>query len=135
VDRQEFIDRTASYGKPYSYSVQAFAGTAESARTPLVTVIPRDTFPPAPPTGLNAIAGLNSIELTWERSPEADLGGYRVYRAEAAGDFKLTADAVEGPAYSDKAISRGTRYRYSVTAVDQAGNESPRSPVVDITVP
>ena len=40
-----------------------------------------DTFPPAVPVGLMAVAGVNSIELAWQRNTEDDFAGYQVYRS------------------------------------------------------
>src|SRR5690606_37136939 len=95
----------------------------------------RDIFAPEPPAGLTAVAGLGSIELTWERSTAADLRGYRLYRASGAGEVSLLADAIDGPAYSDRQISPGTTYRFRVTAVDEAGNESEPSATIEVSAP
>ena len=43
-------------------------------------VTPADTFPPAPPKQLAAIAGAGVINLIWEPNSEADLAGYIVLR-------------------------------------------------------
>jgi hypothetical protein len=130
-----FIDRTAGMGRPLTYSVQALASGAESEPSSTVTVVPRDIFAPSAPAALMALAGVGSVELTWDRSREPDLKIYRVYRAEGTGEFALLADAVDAPAYSDRQITAGTLYRYQVTAVDAAGNESPRSAAIEITGP
>lgn len=102
-----------------------------------VTVEMRDTFPPAVPTGLATIPGVNPatstayIDLSWEPNGEPDLAGYLVYRQLASqnGDpqgplARLTTSPVVAPAYRDVAVSAGQRYIYQVTAVDAAGNES-----------
>lgn len=134
-DRPEYVDAAAKYGVTYEYLVQAIRGSAESDLPPAVTVIPRDVFPPAPPAGLSAVAGLNSVELVWERNTESDLKGYRVYRAAANGEFEVLAEFIDAPAYSDRQVDAGKRYRYAVTAIDQANNESKKSATVEITAP
>jgi fibronectin type 3 domain-containing protein len=138
VEQPEWTDREAAYGKPYSYVVQrrVTAGNhvAESELSQPVEITPQDKFPPAAPGGLRAIAATQSIELAWDRSPEPDLAGYRVYRAAGEGAFEKLADTSQLPAYSDRAVEAGKTYRYQITAVDQAGNESPRSPVVAATL-
>jgi fibronectin type 3 domain-containing protein len=131
----EFVDATAVLGKPYTYTAQFVAGTAESDVGEPVKVVPKDVFAPATPAGLTAVAGQNSIELAWERNTEADLRAYRVYRATGSGEFELAADGIEGPAYSDRQAKSGTAYRYQVTAVDAAGNESARSQTLEVTAP
>lgn len=135
VDKTEFIDRTAVYGNTYFYSVQAGNESVESERTSAVKVVPRDEFAPAVPAGVTAIAGLNSIELAWERNTEEDLRGYRLYRAEGGGAFAPVGDLLDIPTYSDKAVTSGKVYRYAVTSVDRAGNESAKSAVAEMTAP
>ena len=138
-DKAEYLDKDTQYGKEYIYAVQASRKTgeteAESELSAPVSITPLDTFPPATPTGASAIAGTASIELNWERNTESDFKNYRIFRAAGSGNFEKIADAVEAPAFSDRAIVSGTAYRYIITAVDQAGNESPRSNVVEITAP
>jgi subtilase family serine protease/Tol biopolymer transport system component/flagellar hook assembly protein FlgD len=114
--------------------------TAEARRT--VTV---DTTPPAAPTGLAAEVLKNGgptadVQLTWDANTEPDLAGYQVSRDDAL----LTADPIVPHAYLDTARPEG-RYRYSVVAVDKAGNVSPPAfitvridltpPLVDISSP
>ncbi|HJZ96915.1 MAG TPA: hypothetical protein VKE70_10450, partial [Candidatus Solibacter sp.] len=72
-------------------------------------------------------AGPASNELSWDPNTEPDLAGYRVYRAIGGGQFEKLADLSPVPAYSDKAIQKGVEYRYAVTALDRAGNESQKS--------
>ena len=138
-EKNEYLDKDTQFGKEYIYAVQAARKTgeteAESEVSAPVAITPRDTFPPATPTGASAIAGTASIELNWDRNTESDFKNYRIFRAAGSGNFEQIADAVEAPAFSDRAIVSGTAYRYVITAVDQTGNESPRSNVVEITAP
>ncbi len=135
VDKPEYIDAEAQYGSQYRYQLIAVLKTAESEPSPIVTITPKDEFPPAVPAGLTSLAGLNTIELSWDRNTEEDLKGYRMYRALDAGLFQPIADLLEGPAYSDKAIMPGKKYRYAVSAIDQSGNESTKSEPIEITAP
>jgi fibronectin type 3 domain-containing protein len=82
---------------------------------------------------VRTIAAAGSVELTWERNTEADLAGYRVYRATGDGAFEKLDD-VQVPAYSDRKVEAGKTYRYALSAVDQAGNESARSAAVTVRV-
>ena len=77
----------------------------------------------------------NSIELTWGRDTEPDLAGYRIYRAEAGGEFKKVGETAEAPSYSDRQIEAGKKYRYKVSAFDTAGNESKQSAEIEVTTP
>jgi hypothetical protein len=130
VDAPEWLDQTAEYGKAYTYLIQRVVGTAESELSEPLTVTARDTFPPAAPAGLRGVAATQTIELTWERNGEPDLAGYRVYRAAGDGAFVKVGDTSVLPAYSDKGVEPGKTYRYRITAVDTAGNESAPSTAV-----
>ncbi|HVX66947.1 MAG TPA: hypothetical protein VHA11_10115, partial [Bryobacteraceae bacterium] len=139
VKGAEFIDTRAEYGKTYQYSVQAFVKTgdteAQSEPSEAATITPVDKFPPSVPSGVAATAGINSIELSWDPVHEADLRGYYVYRAASGGEFGRVGDLIATSAFSDRAIESGKRYRYAVSAIDQAGNESARSAVVEANAP
>jgi hypothetical protein len=124
VKGPEFVDRNVSLGLTYTYIVQARRGQAESLPSAPVETVAADRFPPAPPTGLVANAGVNSVELAWERNNESDLGSYRIYRKEGDGAFTVIADAVEAVAFSDRQVQSGIRYSYQITALDKSGNES-----------
>jgi predicted small lipoprotein YifL len=83
---------------------------------------PRDTFPPAPPQRLAAIAGLGVINLIWEPNTEPDLAGYIVLRGTAPGDTlqALTPAPIRETTYRDQSVRPGERYVYAVVAVDNA---------------
>jgi hypothetical protein len=128
VDTPEFIDRGVEAGTVYKYSVVAISGNSESLPSAEVSVTPKDVFPPSAPVNLAAIAGVNTVELNWDRSADPDLKSYRVYRNDA-----VVMQDLDTPSFSDKQVKAGERYRYAVTAVDQAGNESAKSAVVEVT--
>lgn len=131
-----WTDTSTEFGKTYIYQVQTFAKLgdnheAESELSQQVSITPQDVFPPAVPAGLRATPTPNSVELTWDANTEPDLAGYRIYRAVDGGPFEKIADLSTLPTYSDRAVEHGKAYRYAVSAIDQAGNESMRSPVAE----
>ncbi|MCS7316274.1 MAG: hypothetical protein RMI94_14225 [Bryobacterales bacterium] len=134
-----FLDSSAAFGQDWEYSVQAFlkAGDQEalSEISEVVSIRPEDRFPPAPPTGLQATPGLGAIELLWDANPEPDLEGYRVWRAAGNGKLAPLTGIIAAPAYSDRDIEAGKRYRYAVSAVDARGNESALSSPVEVVAP
>ncbi len=134
VTKAEYLDAAVEVGKSYRYQVQASVKAGErvavSERTAETVVTHADTFPPAGPAGLNVIASTNANELSWERSTEADLKHYRVWR-----DGQVLAEAVDVPAYTDRTAESGKKYSYAVSAVDTYGNESLKSQPVEITTP
>lgn len=100
---------------------------------PPPTPPPADT-PPATPTGLGAIAGNTEIFLNWNDNGEGDLASYRVYRSLTGlvGSFTLLI-SVTTSSYVDTGLTNGTTYWYTVSAVDDAGFQSPQSASVNAT--
>jgi fibronectin type 3 domain-containing protein len=66
----------------------------------------------------------------WDRNTEKDLASYRVFR-----DGQMIAANLTAPAYSDREAKQGVKYQYQVSALDNAGNESAKSPVVEGVIP
>jgi len=134
-----WLDAEASTGVQYSYWVQAAfregERPAEGRPSEIISVIYRDEFPPAAPAGLTAIAGLNGVELAWERNAEGDLAGYQIYRALGDGPLEKLGAPVSLPAASDSSAEPGKRYRYAVAAVDSAGNAGKMCEPVEIVAP
>ena len=93
-----------------------------------------DTFPPAAPKGLNAVAADGSINLIWEGNTEPDLAGYYVLRATGAGQplQRITPTPIAEASFFD-GVQRGLRFVYAVEAVDKAGNVSAPSERVEET--
>jgi hypothetical protein len=103
-------------------------------------VFTKDIYPPAVPTGLQAVySGPGQqpfVDLLWAPDTDADLAGYNIYRREEGSTFaKINSDVVKTPAYRDGNILPGKTYSYTVTAVDERGNESARSEEASETVP
>lgn len=137
-----FRDTQIEFGKTYMYSVRSVAQyrdvQVESADSHVVSVTPRDIFPPAAPQGLIVVPvpAQNSqpgyLDLSWSISGETDIGGYNVYRTEQQGapGSKLNPQLLLTPAFRDMNVGPSRRYFYTVTAVDRAGNESVASAAV-----
>ena len=119
----EFSD-AAEFERTQCYMVRAVRGAApalvEGEATPMACVRPVDTFPPAPPANLTAVAGEGSISLIWEPNIDVDLGGYLVLRGEAGSATlqPLTETPIPDARYTDRDVKPGTRYVYAVVAVD-----------------
>jgi predicted small lipoprotein YifL len=112
------------FGTERCYVVRAVRGAPPNglvsvASDPLC-LTPEDTFPPAAPTGLSAIAAEGVISLLWEPNGEADLAGYVILRGRP-GDATLqplTTTPVKDVRYEDNDVEPGARYVYAVQAVD-----------------
>jgi fibronectin type 3 domain-containing protein len=103
-------------------------------------VFAHDVFPPAVPTGVQAVySGLSQqkfIDLTWAPVTDADLAGYNVYRREEGTQpMKISSELVKTPAFRDANIQAGHKYFYSVSAVDLRGNDSAKSAEASEQVP
>jgi fibronectin type 3 domain-containing protein len=133
AEKGEFVDTTAQWDTPYQYTVVAQFGTSvESFPSAPVAANHRDSFPPTVPADLTALAGPDSIEISWTRSPEPDTKGYRVYRSVGNAEGKPIGDLTPLPTFSDRAVQHGQTYRYVVTSVDNQNNESEKSKPVEV---
>jgi hypothetical protein len=140
VESTSFLDAEVEWETPVTYLVRAYAttatGAAESPDSVAVSLTPTDSFPPSTPEGLNAVVGEGVVELSWSPSPEPDTAGYHVYRSAASGaPVRLTSTPLATPAFSDRNVQTGAHYAYNVSAVDEKGNESPRSTPTEVTIP
>jgi len=134
-------DTSFEWEKTYDYHADTVTVLAQAGKpevriegddTPEVMVFAHDVFPPAVPTGLQAVfSGPGQavfIDLIWTPVGDADLAGYNVYRHEAgAAAVKVNGELVKTPAFRDTQVVAGRTYFYSVSAVDERGNESGRS--------
>ncbi len=128
-----YVDTTSQFDVPYSYQVIALNGNAESLPSELAAITPKDTFAPTVPSRVTALAGPESVELSWQRSPEGDVAGYYVYRSVNDGPFERQGGIVSLPAFSDRKVEHGKTYRYQISSVDKANNESARSALTGVT--
>jgi len=143
----EFRDTHFEFGKTYLYTVRSAAqfgaDVVESADSVPAVVRARDVIPPTAPTGLEIVVipatqqSAATVELSWAISPEADLAGYIVYRSDKEDTFgeRVSAESLLSPTFRDISVLSGKQYFYRVSALDRAGNESPRSSAVRADVP
>ena len=136
IAETEYIDPRITWGTTRCYAVRTVATVAgltlESEPAPPACVTLRDTFPPAPPKGVQAVATEGVINLIWDANTEADLDGYILLRAMAPGDelIPIMTSLLHETAYQDP-VPAGVRFVYAIQAVDRAGNLSPISERVE----
>jgi hypothetical protein len=138
VTAPEWLDPHVEFGTPYSYLVQTFeplsnGKEAQGELSGAFRIIPEAPAPPAP-QGLRAVPTPQSIELSWDANPDADIAAYRVERAEGDGPFAKIGDVEGVPSYSDRAVRRGVAYRYQVVAVGSNGKTSQPSQTASATI-
>ena len=143
------LDAGVLFNRRYRYGVQLLEQVTlsghvltiagEGGKTGVVDA--RDTFPPAVPADLAAVANAEggAIDLSWSADAAPDLAGYIVYRRLAGSSASPVAVSgkapLTGPAWSDAHAQRGVRYAYSVSAVDTSGNRSAPSAEVTEALP
>jgi len=122
------LDPAPPQGRRACYVVRAVASDdplIESAPSSEACVDVRDIVPPAPPTGVAVLPRAEGLEVVWTPSPETDLAGYRVYRESGdAGRTRVAEVDLGTTTWLDTAAAAGMLHRYTVSAVDAAGNES-----------
>lgn len=146
-----FVDKTFQFGITYEYSVRSLSAqnpspdnskvdeTIEGNASETLIFTPKDTFAPTAPTSIT-IASINGqVSLFWPSNPEADLAGYNIYRAESDATpinqwVKLNLRLHLPTTFRDDRVQVGKQYFYQITALDTAGNESPRSETKNETV-
>jgi|SRR5579862_1169479 len=135
------VDHSFEWEKTYDYRatvVQVIHVDAQPQKqfegddTAPVRVFAHDIFPPAVPSGLQAVSSgpgqEQFVDLIWTPDTDPDLAGYNIFRHEEGGsEQKLNAGLVRTPAFRDSKVLPGHTYFYAVSAVDTRGNESTRS--------
>ncbi|MGE4068686.1 MAG: hypothetical protein AB7H88_18065 [Vicinamibacterales bacterium] len=127
------------FGRERCFFVRPFdvvAGYAiDGEASPTTCVTPTDTYAPAAPQAVAAVASSGAISLIWDANTEADLAGYLVLRGLAPGDTlrAVTPDPITETTFRDDTVEAGMRYTYVVVAVDRAGNVSAQSARVEET--
>ena len=147
--QEELVDHSFEWQKTYEYRVAVVTlvvrnghtvAEVEGDNSPPITVFANDVFPPAVPSGLQAVfSGVGQqpfVDLTWAPNTDSDLAGYNVYRREDKGPWvRVNSELLPTPAYRDANVAAARAYSYAVTAVDAHGNESARSEPASETVP
>lgn len=146
-----FNDKNFTWEKNYDYRVVGITQVIsrdgkrlaefEGEDSPPVTIFAHDVFPPARPSGVQAVySAIDSrkfIDLTWSPNDENDLAGYNIYRrtSDTAARVKINKDLAKTPSFRDENVTPGSKYIYTVNAVDARGNESPASDPANEKVP
>jgi len=143
-----FLDKTFGWEQKYDYRITTLSevhtntinASVEGEDSPAVEVFTRDIYPPSQPAGLQAVFSSVGqrpfIDLTWAPNTESDLAGYNVFRwSKDSEPRKLNTQLLPVAAYRDETVAAGATYYYAISAVDQRGNESPRSAPTSETVP
>ena len=150
LDPGKALDPVAAFDRTYIYRAERGSTISVGGHdirilgspSEALTVVTRDVFPPRTPQDLAVVpdSAAKAIDLSWTPDSEPDLAGYVVYRRDTATNAASperisSATPVAGPAFRDAKAEPGHTYAYSVSAVDQHGNESARSAEEQETLP
>jgi hypothetical protein len=137
VTGASFADQRIEWGAERCYTIGRLAEienlSVESESSDKTCVTLEDTFPPAAPTGVTAVAAEGSVNLIWNANAEADLAGYLVLRGTGGEKPKpITPKPIQETTFRDM-VPSGTRATYAIQAVDKAGNVSAMSETTEET--
>ena len=113
-------------------SVEPIGGVPiESALSVPVCFTPKDTFAPAAPKGVGAVARPGVVDITWDPNTEPDLAGYLVLRGEAANEapVQLTPAPIADTHYLDSTARPDVLYSYFIVAIDKPTTAQPERSV------
>jgi len=153
-DPGKTLDKDVQFGQSYEYRAQRVSRLTvggqqlelEGELSAPVRIVAVNTFPPAVPRGLVAVAsvgeegsssaGSASIDLSWQPDAEPGLVRYFVYRREGEGAWRrVSPEPLAAPAFHDAQVTPGHTYRYAVTVIGEGKQESARSDEAVETVP
>ncbi|MER7516342.1 carbohydrate binding domain-containing protein [Streptomyces sp. NPDC126499] len=121
----------ADYTLPAGTSTVKNRKVTPNAQDPCAAA-PPDTTAPTAPAGLTAKADGVSVVLGWQPSTDdSGVTGYQVTRTGGSGGTIVTS--VGSTVLTDTGLAERTTYRYTVRAVDAAGNVSAASAPAEAT--
>jgi fibronectin type 3 domain-containing protein/TolB-like protein len=129
--KNEFVHKGLKDITTYFYKIKAVdADALESDFSKPVSATTKAR--PVKPRALSAESGLaKSVRLSWEANPESDVAHYVVSRKQGRGRRFKDVGSSKTNDYSDARLDDGTRYHYTIRAVDVDGLESDASEKVE----
>ncbi len=115
------VDTNGLAAGSYSATVSVVAQDASNSPVQVPVSLTIAAAPPPPPTDTSAT-------LSWDPNTEEDLAGYNVYVGMAPGDYDPPTHVGTVTSHEIQNLTPGYTYYFTVTAIDTAGNESPKPP-------
>ena len=113
-----YTDKTAKSGTKYTYTVRALNAAGSSSYDKTGISIQLKCSAPKLKKAYNVSAG---VKITWSKSTGANY--YNVYRKTAKTSWEKIGKT-SSTSYTDKTAKSGTKYTYTVRAVNAAGSSS-----------
>ncbi len=145
----QWLDKEVENDQEYFYGIQSFrtdqTGHLIRSAITILSAIPTDSTPPAPPTRVlvtnyvgeteettetdssaEPVEPITALTISWEQPIGDDVVEYRLYRSTERGVIgtELQRVATDTTEINDQTVAAGVTYYYTVTAVDAVGNES-----------
>jgi fibronectin type 3 domain-containing protein len=128
---ETFTDSSLSQNGTHVYSVRSVDAAGAASAPSVSRTATWDDTPPSVPLDLVAPTPTNSVRLSWTPSLDTGGAGGVLYHVLRNG---LEIGTTTAPSYSDTDPIDDGRYSYSVIATDAAGNQSPQSDTILVTV-
>ncbi len=121
-------------GQNYDFSViaQDANGNQSTPATVPVTTLSADTEAPSVPTELiEGSVTASAVAISWDASTDAQgiVVSYRIFRDGTEVGTSTTTS------FTDTTVQADQSYQYSVSAIDDAGNESSQSTTLQVNTP
>ncbi len=121
VSGTSYTDKSVTAGIPYTYTVRGVASDGKTMSAGYDTVGKTATVPavPANVTMKSAAVSGSSIVVTWEAAANAKT--YTIYRKTKSTNWTVLVSGVSGTSYTDKSVTAGEPYTYTVRGVASDG--------------
>ena len=121
VSGTSYTDKSVTAGEPYTYTVRGVASDGKTMSAGYDTVGKTATVPavPANVTMKSAAVSGSSIVVTWEAAANAKT--YIIYRKTKNTNWTVLVSGVSGTSYTDKSVTAGEPYTYTVRGVASDG--------------
>ena len=121
VSGTSYTDKSVTAGEPYTYTVRGVAADGRTMSAGYDAVGKTATVPavPANVTMKSAAVSGTSIVVTWEAAANAKT--YTIYRKTKNTNWTVLVSGVSGTSYTDKSVTAGETYTYTVRGVAADG--------------
>ena len=94
-----------------------------------------DIIPPVPVQDVlvSSVPGENALIVSWQSSDAEDFSHYNIYRSSSPKELIKTIYEKDTASFEDINLIDGKTYKYSISVVDQNGNENVNIPEIEGT--
>ena len=135
---RSFVDTSAAQSNYYKVLALGLNGEWYSSHVYYALLV--DSLPPLKPTGLKAqVSDKGQVTLTWNANTEADMYGYRIYKAYHRSEelAQITSEPMQRNIFFDSIDLKtlNEHIYYSVMSIDRNQNHSQLSESLQVSLP